>query len=146
MIRLLATGFFSVLAAHSSALYAQQPTAAHHLSIKQVMQSVITPATNTLWEIYEPESEEQWLQLEQAAIATIAAGTLTGLGGVGEQDMQSAQEPDYQSFNRLMIKAAQDALSAIEKRDVAAFQQAADALYPPCEGCHLVYNPGVANQ
>ena len=128
-----------------AAVLSQEKAVQHAVSIKQVMEAVITPATNTLWEIYQPETEEQWLQLEQAAITTIAAGTLTALGGSSELDMQSVKEPSYQVFNQMMVKAAKDALVAIEKRDVEAFLQAGDELYPPCEGCHLVYNPGVAD-
>jgi hypothetical protein len=146
MFRLFAAVFLSVQVTQSPAVFGQDVNPRHHLSIKQVMQSVITPATNTLWETYEPESEEQWLELEQAAVTTVAAGTLTGLGGVAGTDMESVKEPEYQAFNRLMINAAIDALGAIAKRDVSAYQRAVDELYPPCEGCHLVYNPGVANQ
>jgi hypothetical protein len=134
------------LMAQNSFLLAAEDVEQPLLSIKQVMESVITPATNTLWEIYEPTTDDDWQRLEQAAITTITAAVLTGQGGSGENDMKSVKEPAYQVFNQLVIKAASDALVAIQNRDVDAFLKASDELYPPCESCHLTYNPGVANQ
>lgn len=118
----------------------------HELSVKQLMEGVITPATNALWEIYEPESEEDWLQIQNAAMTTIAASTLTAVGGAGSQDMAWANDPIYQVFNQAMLDAAKQALQAAINRDVAAFQTASEVLYPPCEACHLQFNPAVVGQ
>jgi hypothetical protein len=43
-----------------------------------------------------------------------------------------------------MIEAGKDALKAIRARNSEALIAAGDVLYPPCEGCHLQFNPGVA--
>ncbi len=146
MKRLIKVLFVAGLATQCSFLFAENNAEQNPLSIKQIMESVITPATNTLWEIYDPKTDEDWERLEQAALTTITAAILTGQGGSGEGDMMSVKEPGYQAFNQLMINAANDALAAIAKRDVDALQQAGDDLYPPCEACHLTYNPAVANQ
>jgi hypothetical protein len=44
-----------------------------------------------------------------------------------------------------MISAGQDALKAVRARDHDALLVASDVLYPPCEGCHTQFNPGVVN-
>ena len=113
------------------------------MSVKEVMESVITPATNTLWGAEDPQSDQEWQLLEDAAITTITAGKLVALGGTGSSDAQWASKPEWQAFNDVMIKAAVDALQAIRERDIDALHVANDILYPPCEGCHIAFNPGV---
>ena len=113
------------------------------VTVKEVMESVITPATNTLWGAEDPQTDEAWQQLEDAAITTITAGTYVARGGSGTSDQEWSSAPEWQAFNNVMIKAATDALNAIRERDVEALFVANDVLYPPCEGCHIAFNPGV---
>jgi len=54
-----------------------------------------------------------------------------------------SRDPAWAAFNEAMIGAGRDALKAIRARD--ALTAADDVLYPPCEGCHLQFNPGVAD-
>jgi hypothetical protein len=42
-----------------------------------------------------------------------------------------------------MIEAGKQSLAAIRERDHDALLAAGDVLYPPCEGCHQQFNPGV---
>jgi hypothetical protein len=60
-------------------------------------------------------------------------------------DSEWIKEPAWKAFNQVMINAGYDALQAIRARDHDALLAAGDVLYPPCEGCHLQFNPGVAN-
>ena len=114
------------------------------VSIKEVMEMTITPATNTLWNVPERPTEEQWLALEQASITLLVATDAIGRGGAGERDTEWASNPAWAAFNRAMMEAGLDALKAIRARNSAALLAAGDVLYPPCEGCHLQFNPGVA--
>lgn len=117
------------------------------VTIKEVMEKTITPATNTIWNAFDPPtSEAQWQALEEAAITLLVASQATALGGTGPMDNQWAAEPAWKAFNQVMIQAGNDALQAIRKRDHDALLAAGDVLYPPCEGCHLQFNPGVAGQ
>jgi len=113
------------------------------VTIKEVMESVITPATNTLWSAEDPQTDARWQELEDAAIATITAGTYSANGGSGANDDEWASKPEWQAFNAVMVQAAMDALKAIRERDIEALFVANDVLYPPCEGCHIAFNPGV---
>ena len=115
------------------------------ITIKELMEKTITPATNTIWNANEPPTtEEQWTALEEAAVTLLAAANVTALGGTGPMDNAWVQEPAWKAFNQVMISAGVAALDAVRNRDHDALLAAGDVLYPPCEGCHLQFNPGVA--
>ncbi len=114
------------------------------VTIKELMEQTITPATNTLWNAYDPPTEEeQWVALEEAAVTLLAAANVNALGGTGPMDNEWVQQPSWKAFNEVMARAGLDALAAIRARDHDALLQAGDVLYPPCEGCHRQFNPGV---
>jgi hypothetical protein len=116
------------------------------VTIKELMEKTITPATNTLWNAFEPPTtDEQWTALEEAAVTLLVAANVTALGGTGPMDNEWVKQPAWKAFNEVMISAGSDALKAIRARDHAALLAAGDVLYPPCEGCHLQFNPGVVD-
>jgi cytochrome c556 len=102
----------------------ESPAVQPLVTIKEVMEKTITPATNTLWSV--PESIN-----------------VVELGGTGPMDADWVKQPAWQPFNRLLLDASKQALAAIRARDLVALQSAGDAIYPPCEGCHAQFNPGV---
>jgi len=114
------------------------------VTIKEVMEMTITPATNTLWNVPDRPTDEEWAALEQASITLLVAAETIAKGGAGEKDAEWARNPAWAPFNGVMIKAGLDALKAVRARDPVALAAAGDVLYPPCEGCHLQFNPGVA--
>ena len=124
---------------------AQAGVALHPVvSIRDLMEKTITPATNAIWSFYEPPAEEsEWVALEEAAVTMLAAASLTAAGGTGPMDSEWVRDPRWQAFNKIMLDASQDALDAIRARDHDALLQASDILYPPCEGCHMQFHPGV---
>jgi hypothetical protein len=116
------------------------------VTIKQVMEKTITPATNTLWGAPDQPSDEQWAALEEASITLLTAADVIGRGGAGPSDAAWAANPAWAAFNEVMTKAGLDALKAIQARDRDALAVAGDVLYPPCEGCHLQFNPAVVGE
>jgi hypothetical protein len=137
------TILFIILLGSSLEVYAQE---APNVSIKEVMESLITPVTNVLWGANDPQTDEEWQVLEDAAISVIASGAVINLGGTGPQDNAWAQDPVWRAFTKVMTDAGEDALKAIRDRNIDALFEAGNVLYPPCEGCHLQFNPGVINQ
>jgi hypothetical protein len=116
------------------------------VSIMELMQQTITPATNQLWSAYrEPSTPAEWRAMEDAAVTLLAASSLTAIGGTGPMDEAWAAEPAWQGFNRAMIAAGRAALEASRNRDQEALLAAGDMLLPPCEGCHQAFNPAVIN-
>ena len=120
-----------------------EPAPDHRVSIREVMDGVITPATNTLWGVEDPQSDEDWRPLEEAAIAVVAAGSLIRTGGAGPDDAERAADPRWQAWSDTMVEAAMTALESIRARDLDAMIEATNVMYPPCEECHIAFHPGV---
>ena len=115
------------------------------VTIKDLMEKTITTASNTIWAAYEPPaSDEDWLKLEDAGVTMLVASQVLALGGTGPMDEEWARDPAFKAFNMALINASASALAAARARDHDALLAAGDALYPPCEECHLQFNPGVA--
>ena len=132
---ILSISLLSVSFAQSNS---QQPL----LSVKEIMNAIITPTTATIWGAYQLESEAQWQEVRNAALSVIAAGNLLQLGGTGEGEATMALETDWQSYNEQMIAAARQVIAATEDKDEEALSAAGnDVLYPPCESCHQQYQP-----
>ena len=130
-------------------LRAQEPGADRFeplVSVMELMQQTITPATNQLWSAYrEPSTPDEWRAMEEAAITLLAASSLTGAGGTGPMDAEWVRQPAWQGFNQAMIVAGRAALEASRNQDLEALLAAGDLLLPPCEGCHQQFNPAVIN-
>ena len=110
------------------------------LPVKEIMNSILTPATNTIWGAYQLETESQWQEVGHAATAVIGAANLLMLGGTGEGEAVIAGEAEWQRYNQQLLAAARQVLLAVDKRDENALSQVGnDALYPPCESCHQAY-------
>jgi hypothetical protein len=110
------------------------------LSVKEIMNSIVTPATNTIWGAYQLETESQWQEVGFAATAVIGAANLLMLGGTGEDETEIAGEAEWQRFNQQLLAAARQVLVAVDERDENALSQVGnDALYSPCESCHQAY-------
>ena len=110
------------------------------LSVKEIMNSIVTPATNTIWGAYQLETESQWQEVARAATAVVGAANLLMLGGTGEGEVEIARQAEWQHFNQQLLAAARQVLLAVDKRDESVLSQVGnDALYPPCESCHQAY-------
>ena len=114
--------------------------------IKELMETTITEASNTLWNAYDPPTAEQWAALEKAALALIEAAKINAVGGTGPMDNEWVKQPAWKPFNDTMLQASEAALAAIRAKNHEALLSAGDVLYGPCEGCHAQFNPGVVNQ
>jgi hypothetical protein len=107
------------------------------LQVKQLMNGIITPATNTIWGAYQLETDAQWQEVENAAYAVIGAANLLAIGGSAEGEAEAAATEQWQEFNAQMLAASRQVLAAVAVRDEEALSDAGNnALYPPCEGCH----------
>ncbi len=110
------------------------------LTVKEIMNAIVTPTTSTIWGAYQLQSEEEWQEVENAALSVIGAANLLSAGGAGEGEVAMAAEPDWQSYNQQMLDAARQVLLAVAAKDEEAlFNAGNDALYPPCESCHQQY-------
>ena len=124
------------------AAFAQSPKP--ETSIKELMETTIADASNTLWATSEaPQTDAGWRAVEVAAQALVDAANIVARGGTGPMDEAWAKQSAWQAFNGVMLRASQQALTAARTKNYNALLAASDVLYPPCEGCHLQFNPGV---
>ena len=129
-------GAVTVLLTSSAQTAEQAPL----LTVKQVMNALLTPMTTVIWGAYELQTDAEWLAVENAALGVLAAGNLLAIGGAGDAETALALEPDWQRYNQQMISAARSVLAAVAVKDEEALSAAGnEGLYPPCESCHQQY-------
>lgn len=116
------------------------------IPVREHMETVIAPATNTIWGIEDPQTDDDWQVIDDAAVAVIQAMTAMKEGGSGPNDVGWASNEDWDAYMDAVITAGQMTRKAVEQRDIDAVVEAGNILYPPCEACHLVYHPDVAGQ
>lgn len=110
------------------------------LSVKDIMNALITPATTTIWGAYQLETDAEWQEVRNAALSVIAAGNLLSFGGAAEGEIKAAAEADWKSHNQQMVEAARLVIVAVDNKDEEALSAAGNNdLYPPCESCHQQY-------
>ena len=113
------------------------------MSINDLMVTVVTPATDTLWGIEDPQSDDDWQVFIDAANAVVDAGETIKVGGTGPDDNTWANDPAWDAFADRLIGAGLDARNAAINKDIEAMYTAGEVLYPPCEECHIQFHPGV---
>ncbi len=113
------------------------------MSVNDLMVTIMTPATDTLWGIEDPQTDEDWQVFIDAANAVITAGETIRVGGTGPNDNTWAGDPAWDAFADVLISAGVDARTAANNKDIEAMYAAGDVLYPPCEECHLQFHPGM---
>lgn len=124
-------------------IISNDPNAERELSIMELMVSKVTPATDTLWGIDDPQTDADWQVFIDAADVTIAAFEQSKMGGSGPNDDVWAADDRWKAYADAVIAAANSAKVAIDARDMDAIWEAGDALYTPCEACHIDFNPAV---
>ena len=115
-------------------IIAAQPAAA---TMSELMAKTIYPASDAVFYITTrtPAGDADWKQLESqtTALAT-AAAAMTSPRYFRDRDrwMIDAQ---------LLIDASNAAVTAVQRRDVAALEALNDAMYTSCVQCHQHYRP-----
>ncbi len=145
MIRLLCTLTLGAMAAVTVAGQ-DDPPANPEMSVNDLMITIVTPATDTLWGIEDPQTAEDWQVFVDAADVVIDAGRTMKNGGTGPNDAGWAADPAWQAFADALIGAGRDARQAAVNQDIEAMYAAGEVLYPPCEECHLQFHPGFREQ
>jgi len=127
---------FGLVVLVTQGLIAAQP----RLTVKQIMNGIITPSTATIWGAYDLKTDAQWEEVKNAAQAVIDAGALLEAGGSGPGESDLAGQEQWQQFNQQMVAAARRVLQAANAKEEALLAVVGnDDLYPPCESCHQAY-------
>lgn len=110
------------------------------------MVDTITPASDIIWGVEDPQTDEEWQVLDDAAVTLAEAFEATRTGGGGPNDDAWASEAKFQAFLDQEMAAIEQSRAAIAARDLDALFDAGGELYTPCEECHIDFNPGVAGE
>jgi len=113
------------------------------MTTSDMMTEVIAPLPNPLWEkSYQPElSDEDWMQMKQAAAQLLAGATLISLGGSDAAEKGWTDSADWRQWSETLAATASAALAAADAKDQMALQAAGDKLVEDCMGCHIVFDP-----
>lgn len=111
------------------------------MSINDLMVKVITPATDTIWGVDDPQTDAEWQEFVDAANAVMEAAKTIKAGGTGPNDNIWAADPAWDAFADRVIAASAATIDAAGNKDVEAMYLAGEDLYSPCEECHIRFHP-----
>ncbi len=116
-----------------AALCRAQPSGVKAVAtVSQLMQAMIVPASNALFNVARqvPDSDADWAEVRNSAVMLAESGNLLLIG--------SRAEPSdtWASTSRALIEAGAGALKAAEARDPEGVGEAANQMIDACERCH----------
>jgi len=111
------------------------------VSLNEIMVYVVDSHSNELWDaaMTPPTSDDGWRELQRAAIAIAAAGSLTRVSGNGPKDQQWTQQADWAKYSQAMSNAGLAAVMAVRSRNATEIAKAGDQLVVTCIDCHREY-------
>ncbi len=111
---------------------AQDPGFKAVATVTQLMQAMVIPASNTLFNLPRevPETDEGWAEVRNSAVILAESGNLLLIGS-------RAQPSDvWMSTSRALVKAGEAALRAAQSQDVDAITEIGNQIIDACETCH----------
>jgi hypothetical protein len=117
--------------------------------IKQLMNWIIEPASDVIWESVgtiiteegeqnvRPETDEQWTAIRDAAATVAESGNLL------LTPRRIRDREDWVKHSHALTKAAQDVMAAAEAKDVEELFTTGGELYVVCTQCHSQYAIGL---
>jgi hypothetical protein len=140
-----------------------------YASLQEVMDGIIDPAADQLWDSVEttvtrdgeqtrqPQTAEEWREVRRKAVTLIEASTLLAMDGrrvsvkpfaaeaAGALDSRQIQQRiagnrvAFNLFARSLREGARKAVTAIDARDPVALVAAGGIIDSVCEGCHSTF-------
>ncbi len=117
--------------------------------VQELMLHVVEPAAQTYWgavgwvldaegEHYiRPESEEEWLAVENAAFSVAESGNLLMMAG------RALDDDGWMAMSRALVDVGERALRAAEAMDEQGVFDLGAEMYYVCSGCHAAYSPEI---
>lgn len=114
-------------------------------SVRLLMANMVDPAADLLWgavgtvldetgETYwEPETEEDWLQVRLGAMAIAETANLLMMDG------RARDQDQWITMSQGMADAAMQAFAAAEAEDADLIFDLGETVYNSCNACHALY-------
>jgi hypothetical protein len=115
------------------------------LNLKQVMEWVIDPAADVIWDSVKtisteagtkeiaPQNDEQWAAVRNAAATLTEEANVLMIAG------RARDQKEWMAYARTLTKTADSALKAAEAKNKDAIFTAGGEIYTVCRGCHMEY-------
>lgn len=133
-----------LLTIFSVTLIASAQDSKPNASVLAVMTGAVTQATNTIWGIEDPQTDEEWQVFIDAASDLVDAAEQIKTGGSGPNDSAWADDPEWQRFADVLIESGVEIQAAARNKDADTLMNVSnDKMYPPCEECHIKFHPGM---
>ena len=132
------------LAACTAEKPAEVATAAPEHTIMLLMVEDITQASHIVWGIEDPQTDEEWQVIDDAAVALVEAFQAIEAGTVGPNDKAWVADEKFQAYIDAEYVALDAVRQAIAERNLDGVFDAGGELYMPCEECHIDFNPAVS--
>lgn len=143
---ILIAGLLALFATTTSESQDTESAAIMSGTVMEAMVVTITPASDIIWGVEDPQTDEEWQVLDDAAVTLMETFEATRKGGGGPNDDAWASEAGFQVYIDQEMVALEQARAAIEARDLDGLFDAGGELYTPCEECHIDYNPAVSGE
>ncbi len=115
------------------------------LSINAEMVGLVDHAAHTLWDVEReaqaPKTDEDWAEVEDAAVQLATAGTVIALGGTGPADPGWVLLPDWKKFALGLRDSALLARTAAQSKNLEALVKTNGQITDICEACHKQFKP-----
>jgi len=113
------------------------------VSINEVMASLINHSADPIWVAAwrNPQSEQDWRELEHLARQLQLGGSLLTIPGTGPVDLQWTQRSGWQDYATKLAESGARAVNAARSRDIELIARAGDEIVEICEGCHVDFKP-----
>ena len=113
------------------------------VSINEVMASLINHSADPIWIAAwrNPQSEQDWRELEHLAHQLQVGGALLTIPGTGPVDEQWTSRQAWQEYSMQLSQSAGRAVNAARSQDVELIARAGDEIVEICEGCHIDFKP-----
>jgi hypothetical protein len=137
--------FAMIILCSSSCTSKRQEPYVSYLSIAQLMDWVIDPAADAIWDsvawystlkgerAVSPKSDAQWESLRNSAATLMEASNLLMF------DQRAKDKEEWVKYAKRLGMAAQNTLTAVQAKDVQAVFDNGTKIDEACEACHLKY-------
>lgn len=119
---------------------------------KQLMQAVVDPAADAVWESVgtivtpegvneiAPQTDEEWIAVQHHALALAESGNLLMMGS------RAGGSDEFIGFARQLIEQSTRALKAAEAHDAKALFTIGGDIYEVCTSCHQRFSPEIGRR
>ena len=110
----------------------QQAEPPPEATITELMQAMVIPASNTLFDVPRnvPEDDAGWNVVRNSAVLLAESGTLL------MRDGRAEDSEVWAATSRALAEAGEIALKAARARDMEAIGEAGNLIIDACERCH----------